>query len=71
MADNNAGYVYQLYRYVPSIPAGAVLAAVFGLLAVALLYRIIKHRAYFFLPFLVGLLCMYGDDWVFVAIGMG
>ncbi|KAL4898702.1 RTA1 like protein-domain-containing protein [Aspergillus ambiguus] len=56
MADSNAGYVYKLYRYVPSIPAGAIMAVVFGLLAIAYLYRIIRHRTYYFLPFFVGLL---------------
>ncbi|RHZ43121.1 RTA1 domain-containing protein [Aspergillus thermomutatus] len=55
MADND-GYVYKLYRYVPSIPAAAIMAAVFGLLAMAYLYRIIRHKAYFFVPFLIGLL---------------
>jgi hypothetical protein len=56
MADN--GFVYKLYRYVPSIPAAAIMAAVFGLLAMGYLYRIVKHRAYFFVPFIIGLLCM-------------
>ncbi|KAF7175512.1 hypothetical protein CNMCM7691_008613 [Aspergillus felis] len=54
MADN--GDVYKLYRYVPSIPAAAIMAAVFGLLAMGHLYRIVNHRAYFFVPFIIGLL---------------
>ncbi|PKX95400.1 RTA1 domain-containing protein [Aspergillus novofumigatus IBT 16806] len=54
MADN--GFVYKLYRYVPSIPAAAIMAADFGLLATGYLYRIVKHRAYFFVPFIIGLL---------------
>jgi hypothetical protein len=56
MADN--GFVYKLYRYVPSIPAAAIMAAVFGLLAMGYLYRIVNHRAYFFIPFIIGLLCL-------------
>lgn len=56
MADT--GYVYKLYRYVPSIPAAAITAAVFGLLAVGYFYRIVRHRTYFFVPFIIGLLCM-------------
>jgi hypothetical protein len=55
MADDN--YVYTLYRYVPSIPAAAIMAAVFGLLAMGYLYRIVTHRTYFFVPFIIGLLC--------------
>ncbi|KAM0106891.1 hypothetical protein ACP6JB_007472 [Aspergillus fumigatus] len=54
MADDN--YVYTLYRYVPSIPAAAIMAAVFGLLAMGYLYRIVTHRTYFFVPFIIGLL---------------
>lgn len=56
MADT--GFVYKLYRYVPSIPAAAIVAAVFGLLSMGYVYRIVKHRAYFFVPFIIGLLCM-------------
>lgn len=58
MAGNSDHYVYKLYRYVPSIPAGAIMAVVFGLLAIAHFYRIIKHRTYFFIPFFIGLLRM-------------
>ncbi|GES62993.1 RTA1 like protein [Aspergillus terreus] len=56
MAGNSDDYVYKLYRYVPSIPAGAIMAVVFGLLAIVHFYRIIKHRTYFFIPFFIGLL---------------
>jgi hypothetical protein len=34
MAENSDGYVYKLYRYIPSIPAGAVMAVVFSLLTI-------------------------------------
>lgn len=73
MADSNAGYEYKLYRYVPSIPAGTIMAVVFGLLAIACLYRIVRHGAYFFISFLVGLLCMYLQtgvcrDWHWLTI---
>lgn len=56
MADN--GYVYKLYRYVPSITAAAIMLAVFGLVAMGYLYRIISHRTYFIVLFIIGLFCM-------------
>jgi hypothetical protein len=66
MADN--GFVYKLYRYVPSIPAAAVTAAVFGVLAMGHLYRIVNHRAYFFVPFIIGLLCMSSQITIVVIV---
>ncbi|CAG7996541.1 unnamed protein product [Penicillium olsonii] len=56
MSDTNGGVDYALYRYTPSIPAAVIFAVIFGLLAAIHLLQLIKHRSYFFVPFLIGLL---------------
>ena len=59
MADTSQSDIYfALYRYTPSIPAAVIFTVVFGGLALFHLYRIIRHRAFFFTPFLIGLICM-------------
>lgn len=57
MTDTGGGINYALYRYTPSIPAAVIFAVLFILLSALHLIRLIKHRSYFFIPFLVGLLC--------------
>lgn len=47
---------FALYRYSPSIPAAAIFVGVFGLLALICAVRLLKHGAFFMIPFLVGLL---------------
>jgi hypothetical protein len=54
--NSNGGIEYALYRYTPSIPAAAIFVVVFVGLSVLHLIRLIKHRSFFFIPFLVGLL---------------
>ncbi|CAG8003107.1 unnamed protein product [Penicillium salamii] len=56
MTDTGGGINYALYRYTPSIPAAVIFAVLFILLSALHLIRLIKHRSYFFIPFLVGLL---------------
>ncbi|PYH41652.1 RTA1 domain-containing protein [Aspergillus saccharolyticus JOP 1030-1] len=53
--EQNAGY-FALYRYTPSIAAAVVFTGVFCVLAILHLYRIIRHRTIFFIPFLIGLI---------------
>lgn len=54
---SDGGIDFALYRYTPSIPAAAIFAGVFLVLSVSHLIRLIRNRAYFFIPFIVGLLC--------------
>ncbi|KAJ5569010.1 RTA1 domain protein, partial [Penicillium hetheringtonii] len=54
--EGGGGYVYALYRYTPSIPAAAIFAGVFLLLSILHMIRLFQKRAYFFIPFVVGLL---------------
>ncbi|CAI7633026.1 unnamed protein product [Penicillium bialowiezense] len=56
MSDSDGGIDYALYRYTPSIPAAVIFGVVFVGLSVLHLIRLIKHRSYFFIPFLIGLL---------------
>lgn len=63
MATTSAGgsnevYQFKLYRYTPSSAAAIVATAVFGILTLAHLFRLIKARTYFCLPFVIGGLCM-------------
>ncbi|CAG7978860.1 unnamed protein product [Penicillium salamii] len=56
MSDTDGGIDYALYRYTPSIPAAVIFAVLFILISALHLIRLIKHRSYFFIPFLVGFL---------------
>lgn len=56
MSDSDGGVDYALYRYTPSIPAAVIFGVVFVGLSALHLIRLIKHRSYFFIPFLIGLL---------------
>ena len=53
---SNGGYEYALYRYTPSIPAAAIFTGVFLALSVLHCVWLARSRAYFFIPFTVGLL---------------
>lgn len=59
MSDAGSGgkIDYELYRYTPSIPAAAVFVVVFAFLSISHLIVLVRHRSYFFIPFLVGLFC--------------
>ncbi|KAL4764899.1 RTA1 like protein-domain-containing protein [Aspergillus foveolatus] len=54
-ADSSQEVYFALYRYTPSIPAAAVFVAVFVALAVFHGVFLVRHRALFFIPFIVGL----------------
>ena len=55
--SDSGSYSFELYRYTPSIPAAVIFAAIFFALAAFHLVRLFRHRTYFFVPFIVGLLC--------------
>ncbi|KAF5716241.1 Rtm1p-like protein [Fusarium globosum] len=55
MADTEtAGFDFKLYRYDPSLPAAVVSTVVFAVLSVLHTWRLIRVRAYYFTPFVVG-----------------
>ncbi|KAH7259175.1 RTA1 like protein-domain-containing protein [Fusarium redolens] len=55
MADTEtAGFDFKLYRYDPSLPAAIVSVAVFAILSVLHTWRMIRVRAYYFTPFVIG-----------------
>jgi hypothetical protein len=58
MADTEtAGFDFKLYRYDPSLPAAIVSVAVFAILSVLHTWRMIRVRAYYFTPFVIGGFC--------------
>ncbi|KAF5561557.1 Rtm1p [Fusarium phyllophilum] len=55
MADTDtAAFDFKLYRYDPSLPAAVVSTVVFAVLSVLHTWRLIRVRAYYFTPFVVG-----------------
>ncbi|KAG7409586.1 RTA1 like protein-domain-containing protein [Fusarium sp. MPI-SDFR-AT-0072] len=55
MADTEtAGFDFKLYRYDPSLPAAVVSTVVFAVLSVLHTWRLIRVRAYYFTPFVIG-----------------
>ncbi|KAL2801783.1 RTA1 like protein-domain-containing protein [Aspergillus granulosus] len=55
-ADSPEQVYFALYRYTPSVPAAAVFVAVFVALSVWHGVLLLRHRALFFVPFIIGLL---------------
>lgn len=49
---------FKLYRYTPSLPAAIVGVVVFAILTLLHIWRLKRHRAYYFTAFTVGGLCM-------------
>ncbi|KAF3385543.1 Protein RTM1 [Penicillium rolfsii] len=47
---------FALYRYTPSIPAAVVFAVMFFIITILHCIRLWRYRAFFFVPFIIGLL---------------
>jgi hypothetical protein len=59
--DDLAGaevFDFKLYRYDVSLPAAAASAAVFAILSALHVWRIYRHRSYYFTAFTIGGFCM-------------
>lgn len=56
-SSSDGAVTFALYRYTPSIPAAVIMAVAFGFLAVFHAYRLIREKTYFFIPFIIGLVC--------------
>lgn len=54
---SGGGIDFALYRYTPSIAAAIIFAAVFLIITILYGIRLWRHRTYFFVPFIIGLLC--------------
>lgn len=55
-----AEFDFQLYRYVPSLPAAIVSVAVFAILTVLHTWRVFRSRAFYFTAFTIGGACKLG-----------
>lgn len=51
--------VYELYRYTPSLEAAAIFAALFAGTTIVHIYQLVKTKAWYFTPFVVGGVCEY------------
>lgn len=66
--SSDGGIDFALYRYTPSIPAAVVFAAVFLIVTILHCIRLWRYHTYFFVPFIIGLLCEYHpDQWLETA----
>lgn len=54
-----AGFNFQLYRYTPSLAAAAVAVAIFAILTVLHMWRLLRARAFYFTAFTVGGICKW------------
>lgn len=59
MSDTNGAPKFVLWHYSPSVIAAAIAAALFGLLTIANLVRLIQKRTWFCIPLVIGGLCKY------------
>lgn len=53
---------FKLYRYTPSLPAAIVFVIVFTVLSGLHTWKLMKHRAYYFIAFTVGGYCKSTSD---------
>jgi hypothetical protein len=49
---------FTFYYYDPSLAAGAIFAALFGLTTFLHLYQLLRTRTWFMIPFAIGGVCM-------------
>lgn len=45
---------FELYRYTPSLPAAIVSVAIFAVLTAVHVWRMLRARAFYFTPFVIG-----------------
>jgi CRISPR/Cas system-associated protein Csm6 len=48
---------YKLYNYDPSSSAAVAFAVIFGLSAAYHIWQVIRKRSWFFIPFVIGVMC--------------
>lgn len=54
-----AAFNFQLYRYTPSLAAAVVAVAIFAILTVLHMWRLLRARAFYFTAFTVGGICKW------------
>ncbi|KAK9243110.1 RTA1 like protein-domain-containing protein [Lipomyces tetrasporus] len=55
MTENNAQEsTFEYYRYNPSLAAAIIFVALFGLVTVIHVYRVVRTKTWYFVPFLIG-----------------
>ncbi|KAF4499654.1 Rtm1p [Fusarium agapanthi] len=54
MSSSDSDFNFKLFRYDPSLPAAVVSTVVFAVLSVLHTWRLIRVRAYYFTPFVIG-----------------
>jgi len=59
MSDTNGAPKFVLWHYSPSVIAAAIAAALFGILTIANLVRLLQKKTWFCLPLVIGGLCKY------------
>ena len=50
---------FKLYRYIPSLEASIVAIVVFAILTSVHFWRLLRARAFYFTPFLIGGVCAH------------
>lgn len=56
-AASGGGFDFKLYRYEPSLPAAVIFVAVFTTLTSLHLWRMARHRTFYFTAFTIGGAC--------------
>jgi hypothetical protein len=56
--SDSSGITFILYRYDPSLPAAAVFVVLFALITVIHSVQLVHGRAWYFIPFVLGGICM-------------
>lgn len=59
MSDSSQHIDFKLYRYTPSVAAGAIFVALFVITTVIHLWQLIKTRSWYFIAFVLGGICEY------------
>ena len=54
-AEEKITFVF--YYYEPSLPAGVLFTVLFAILTALHIWRLVRHRALYFIPFLIGGAC--------------
>jgi hypothetical protein len=64
----DAAFDFQLYRYTPSLFAAVISVILFAILTLLHLRKLLKARAYYFIPFTIGGACMWSRAFVRLSI---
>jgi len=62
-ASGAEGFDFALYRYQLSLPAAIAAVVVFAILTLLHVWRIYRHRSFYFTAFTVGGCCTYPPTW--------